>query len=118
MATDIKLDNAYDIAIENGDLVLVDGANEVAQSAGIRLLFIQGEWFFDYTKGVPWLDGMFSMATSYEQKAKILKDVIRNTPGVNRILTFTFGVDPVEHLAQVEFSADTIYGTVNLKVGT
>jgi len=118
MAIDLKLDETYNLAMSNGDLVLVDDGDEVAQSAGIRLLFIQAEWFFDYTQGIPWLDNMFSMATSYEQKQKILKDTILGTQGINRILSFVFGVDPVLHEAQVEFNADTVYGPVSLKVGT
>jgi len=118
MAIDLKLNDNYDLAIEDGDLVLVCDGAEVAQSAGIRLLFIQGEWFFDYTKGIPWLDGMFTMATSYEQKQKILKDTIRGTQHVNRILAFTFGIDPVALGATVEFAADTTFGPVTLKVGT
>lgn len=118
MAIDLKLNDNYDLAIEDGDLVLVDGADEVAQNAAIRLLFIEGEWFFDYTQGIPWMDNMFTMATSYEQKAKIIKDTILNTPGVNQLLSFTFALDPVLHEAQIEFSADTEFGIVSLKVGT
>ncbi len=118
MATDLKLNENYDLTLENGDLALVTEGDEVAQSAGIRLLFIQAEWFFDYTMGIPWLDNMFTMATSYEQKAKILKNTLSGTQGINRLLSFVFGVDPVLHEAQVDFSADTIYGIVSLKVGT
>lgn len=117
MATDLRLNDNYDLDIVDGDLALVSGGPEVAQSAGIRLLFIQGEWFFDYTKGIPWMDNMFTMVTSYEQKQKILKDTLRGTQGVNRLLTFSFGLDPVTREARVEFSADTVFGPVSLKVG-
>jgi len=117
MAIDLKLNENYDLAIEDGDLALVRDGDEVAQSAGIRLLFIQAEWFFNYLLGIPWLDNMFTMATSYEQKQKILKDTIRDTQGINRVLAFSFGVDPIEHKAHVEFAADTIFGIVTLKVG-
>ena len=118
MATDLKLDDTYDLDMSNGDLVLTTEADEVAQSASIRLLFIQAEWFFDYTLGIPWLDGMFTMATSYEQKQKILKDTVLGTQGINRLLSFAFDIDPVTHEAQVAFDADTQYGIVSLKVGT
>ena len=118
MPTDLKLNDNYDLDIVNGDLALVTEGDEVVQSAGIRILFIQAEWFFDYTKGIPWQDNMFTMATSYEQKAKILKDTIRGTVGINQLLSFVFGVDAALHEAQVEFSADTAYGIVSLKVGS
>jgi hypothetical protein len=117
MGIDIKLDDTYDLAMENGDLVLVSDAPEVVQAAGIRLLFMQSEWFFDFTAGVPWFQNIFTHETSYEQKAKVLKDTIRNTPGVNRLISFEFGIDPVAHVATVEFTAETIFGNVELKVG-
>lgn len=117
MAIDLKLSDTYDLEIVEGDLTLVTEGDEVAQSTGIRLLFIQGEWYFDYTLGIPWFESMFTTVTSYEQKAKILKDTIRNTQGVNQILTFEFGVDPVAHRAEIEFDADTTFGVVSLKVG-
>ena len=118
MAIDLKLNENYDLDIVDGDLVLVSGADEVAQSAGIRLLHIQAEWYYDYTLGIPWLDNMFTVATSYEQKTKIIKDTIMGTPGVNQILTFNFGIDPVLHEALIEFTADTDFGIVSLKVGS
>lgn len=118
MATDLKLNDNWDLGLVDGDLALVTEGDEVAQSAGIRLLFIQAEWFFDYTKGIPWLDNMFTMATSYEQKAKILKDTILGTQNINRVLAFNLGIDPVEHEAIVDFTADTVFGPVTLKVGT
>jgi hypothetical protein len=115
---DLKLNENYDLDMVDGDLVLVTDGDEVAQSAGIRLLFIQAEWFFNYTLGIPWLDNMFTTATSYEQKSKILKDTIIGTQGINQILYFIFGIDPVLHEAQIEFAADTQYGVVSLKVGS
>jgi len=118
MATDLKLDDSYDLEFEDGDLALITEGEEVAQSAAIRLLFLQGEWFFDYTKGVPWFESLFTMATSYEQKQKILRDTINGTQGINRILTFGFGLDPVNNLAEINFEADTAYGPVSLKVGS
>jgi len=117
MAIDLKLDDTYDITIEGGDLALVTEGEEVAQHGTIRLLFIQAEWFFDYTKGVDWFGAMFGVATSYEQKAKILKDTIKRTDGVNRLLGFEFGVDPVEHRAEVTFLCETNFGLVTIESG-
>ena len=118
MAIDLKLDDTYDLSFVDGDLELVTDGEEVAQSAGIRLLFIQAEWFFDYTQGLPWFDDLLTVSTSYEQKAQTIKRAILGTQGLNRLLTFTFGVDPVAKSAQVEFDADTVFGPVSLKVGS
>lgn len=114
---DLKLDDTYDLAIENGDLVLVTDGPEVAQHGTIILLHIQGEWFFNYTLGLPWFEKLFSTSTSYEQKATILKDAIRNTDGVNRLLGFEYGVDPVEHRAEVTFTCETDYGLITIESG-
>jgi len=114
---DLKLDIDYNLSMKNGDLELIIDGPEVAQNAGIRLLFIEGENFFNFLIGVPWYDAMFDMTTSYEQKAKILKDTIRKTPGVNQILRFEFGLNPDDHLATVEFTADTVYGEITAGIG-
>ena len=116
MANDLKLNSDHDIPIEEGDLVIIKDAPEVTQSVKIRYLFIQGEWYFNYTKGVPWEDKMFTVATSYEQKRKILKDSLQNTENVNQIFVFSYGIEPTNRLAVVNYSADTTFGLVNEEV--
>lgn len=117
MGTDLKLDDNYDLAFVDGDLVLVHDEEEVAQNANIRLLAIKGEWYYDYNLGTPWWEDLFTMETSYEQKSKILRNRIKNTPDVNKITSFVFGVDPVEHLATVEFVANTTFGQITVGIG-
>lgn len=46
---DLKLDN--DLVFDRGDLVTVDGADEVAQRIRHRLLTFRGEWFLDLSVG-------------------------------------------------------------------
>lgn len=95
----------HDIYLAGGDWVLVEGEAEVAQSTKIRILFIEAEWLFDYTLGLPWFDFMFTTTTSLEQKEQILKSVIQSTIGISQITDFVFGVDPINKGALVTFSA-------------
>jgi hypothetical protein len=116
MATDIALDANHDIVIEPDDINLIQDEFEVLQSVKIRLLFIQTEWIFDYTRGVPWFDEMFDVATSKAQKEKNIKVAILNTQNVRQITEFNFGVDPVNKGALVEYSANTTYGPIEQRL--
>ena len=94
---------------DTGDIAVVEGAEQVRSHVAARLRHILGEDYFDQAVGVPWFSGMFSTATSYEQKAAILRSTIAKTPGVLEVVAFEFGVDPVEKLAIVNYSARTIF---------
>lgn len=115
---DLKLTAAHDIEITNGDAVLADESVQVAQHCKIRLLFWQGEWILDYTKGVAYLGGIYSRSVSQELKDQILKDAIVNTPGVKSLIDYAFGMDYAAHTALVTFEASTIYGDVIVEVRT
>ncbi len=43
-----------DLVYENGDHVRVSGIDEIEQKIRLKLGLVQGEWFFDRTKGVPY----------------------------------------------------------------
>lgn len=105
--------------IENNDFVLVYDLEEIIQSIRIRLRIILGEWKFDFTRGIPWVGDnatMFTPATSLEQKEQILKSTILGTEGVLALLSFTFGVDPINRGALISYGTDTIYGPANGEV--
>ena len=60
---DIALDTATgDLLLENFDLQLVEGRDQIAQNLMIRLRFILGEWFLDITAGIPYYDDFFIKA--------------------------------------------------------
>lgn len=112
MAIDLKLNDTHDLAIEDGDLVLLQDEYEVIQSAKIRLLFIKGEWWLDLLMGVPWFDEMFRIVYSLRQKQDVLKNTILETEGVRRITKFDFGVDLINQGSLVEFAVETDFGPV------
>ena len=110
---DKALDENNDLAFDGSDFLLVKDAAEVIQSCSIRLRFVQTEWVFDFTMGIPWLDEMFATEISYERKRQWLVETIQKTIGVNRLIEFKFDIDPVNRGALVEFQAETIYGIAN-----
>ena len=57
MAYDLALNvDSWDLAIDDGDLILTDGAERIAQQILITLRFWYGEWFLDTEDGTPYLE--------------------------------------------------------------
>lgn len=117
MTIDFLLNSNHDMYWDGKDFAIVSGLAEVAQAAKIRILFIQAEWVFDITKGLPWFDEMFSTAFSYERKRQWLLDTIAQTRGVKNIIEFKFDVDPINRGALVEFEALTDNGETLIMTG-
>ncbi len=110
MPIDFLLNANHDLYWDGKDFALVSGAAEVAQAVKIRLLFIQTEWVYDITKGVPWIDEMFSTSVSYERKRRWLIDTLTQTRGVKKIVEFKFDVDPINRGAFIEYEVETDTG--------
>lgn len=79
---DLKIDGNYDIVIENGDFVLVDGVDAIAQHITIRLNFFLGEWFLDTRLGVPYYEQILGQKPRLEAVRAIFRRVILETPGM------------------------------------
>ena len=116
MSTDIKLSQAQDIVIENGDIALVTEGLEVVQAAKIKILHIFGEWVFDYTLGVDWFGIMFSTDKVITLKKAEIQKALNATVGIRRLLSLDFATDPINRAAQIDFTADTDFGTVSTEL--
>src|SRR5687767_14640953 len=79
---DIKIDSAGDLVIEDGDLVLVDGIEAIAQHIRIRLRFFRGEWFIDQRLGIPFYQSILVKNPNLDIVRAILREAIIETPGV------------------------------------
>lgn len=112
---DLKLNANHDLEITD-DLQLIEGRLEVLQSTKITLLFIQTEWVFDFTLGIPWLTDMFDIEVAQMEKRKnIIKD-LQNVIGLRRLIAFEYNVDDVNKGALVSFSAETNFGPITNEV--
>jgi hypothetical protein len=118
---DLELENA-DLRIVNGDLVLVEGAEQVAQALEIRLNSLKGEWFLDRTYGVPYFDEVLGKPSVKASSGDTSDDVasldavirqeILGVAGVNKILSYRSSIDRANRVYSVTFAADTIYGPI------
>jgi hypothetical protein len=105
MSIDIKLDPmTHDLALsKTNDLVLIDGAERIAQQIKVTLLTFFGEWFLDTTFGVPYLEIILIKNPNRAEIENIIRQKVRAVPGV-------FAVPTV----QIEIEAETRRGRITL----
>jgi len=113
-ATDLKCSTTGDIIIENGDLQLVAGVEELQQRLLTRLRWFYGEYQFDVTLGVRYFEDILVKNPNLPNIEVLLKNMIAETDGVNKITSFQFSYDPVRRSASVSFDVESIYGTIEL----
>jgi hypothetical protein len=102
----------HDILITDGDLELVSGGEEVAQSAKIAILFIRGDWFLNLLEGLPWFTEMFSTQVSYSRKRDLIKSAILETIGVIQLTQFTFAKNDADRNVEITFTVKTDFDTI------
>jgi hypothetical protein len=79
---DLKIDSAGDLAIVNGELAFVDGAEAIAQHITMRLRTFLGESPYDRAVGVPYITVILQPATPNFAREQILNAIVLGTPGV------------------------------------
>lgn len=106
----------------NGDMVFGHGQADfwinvpaaVAQAIETALRLIQGEWFLDLTKGVPWFGQVIGRNTLYDQ---VIKQAILGVDGVVSLGNYTSSYDSeTRSLAVSDSGIITIYGTQALEM--
>ena len=107
---DLKLDENGDLAIENDDLVLVDGLEAIVQDCEVRLNFFFGEWFLDTRLGVPWFQRILGQKPRLVAVKSIIKKAILTTPGILSIIDFDLNWDSARRNLSIEFRANTVEG--------
>lgn len=116
MATivDLKLDpETLDIAIEDGDVVLIEDADVVAQQLAVRLKRQLGEWYLDITSGVDYLN---DIAPKGAPREAVLRDAISSVPFVAGITAFDLLLDNATRRLILRFTAKTTFGDVSASV--
>jgi len=108
---DLKLDSNGDLDIENGDLVLIDGVDAIAQDCEVRLQFFQGEWFLDTRLGVPWYQEILGHKPRLNIVSSILQKAILLTPGIATITNFGLDYTGTTRTLTVSFTGQTREGS-------
>jgi hypothetical protein len=109
---DLKL-QGNGLAIEKGDLVLVDGKDAIEQHLRIRLKTFKGEWFLDQRVGVPYFQNIFIRAPNLAVVNAIYRKAILSTPGVTGVDSLLVSLDRGTRHLSVSFAAQTADGVIS-----
>lgn len=109
MATtkDLKIDTDGNLVIEDGDLVLIEDQEVVAQSLRILFQTVQGEWFLNTDAGIDYLGIVFRKGAQQSEIEAHLRSKILGIPHVQEIEKFTAEVDKSSRSLTIEFSVTT-----------
>ena len=113
---DLALDaKKHDLIIADGDFIVIDNAERVAQQIKIQLLTWIGEWFLDTTHGVPYLDYILVKNPNLELIASIFREQIMKVDDVDFVNSLEIDYDAQARTMTVEYEASTSYGLVSRK---
>lgn len=116
MIIDLKLSAMHDLALKDGRLLLTEGAGQRAQQIKIALLTFLGEWQFDTSVGIPYLDQVLIKSPNKFRIEAILRKKIQAVQGVRRVTSLTLDVDRANRTLLIDFAAETDEGKVSDKV--
>lgn len=95
---------------ENNDLIIINGAEQVAQQIKCRLKFWLGEWFLDISKGVPYLDSILIKNANLQQIRSIFRTQISGIEGVSKVESLMLNWDRKTRILTVAYEVTTSYG--------
>lgn len=105
-----------DIAITNGTMTFVTGADEVAQAVMQRLRTFQGECFLDTSLGVPWKEYVLTKNPDMEQAMGLVKREILATPNVSELVAFGYDLNNRTRALTLTFTVRTPSGNASGEV--
>lgn len=105
-----------DILVENNKGSLTTGVQATKQRLTSKLRFFLGEWFLDKTEGVPYIQQILIKNPNPVIVDAVLKREIITDPAVIKLTKFQIDVNTSARNVQLDFSALTKDGPVNLSV--
>lgn len=111
---DLKLDDNGDLEIGNdGDLILIDGIDSIAQHLLISLKFFRGEWFLDLRIGFPYFEEVLRKAPDLNVVRLLFREAILATEGVLAVTDLALDYDGTTRGLSVSFRAQTSEGPLD-----
>lgn len=101
-----------DLVIQDGDLVLIDGDEQIRQAILQNLQTFAGEWFLNTSIGIPYFQNIFVKNPNLDLIQLIFQNVIMGTPGVAQLNNFTFDYDNATRSLSISFIGVTSNGQV------
>lgn len=102
-----------DIYFVDGQIAFVTGKQYTAQRIRTRLQLFLGEWPFDTSQGVPWLEQIFVKPVVLVTVEALIKNTILGTPTVTELVSYSDHLDRVNRIYSVNFSVNSDNGTIN-----
>lgn len=113
MAYDIAMNTSSgDLVVKNGDLMIIDNAERIAQQILITLREWSGEWFLNTADGIPYLEYILVKNPNEDHIRQILSEAILDVDGVQSITSMDLTFSRVNRSLIVEYEAITDYGLI------
>jgi hypothetical protein len=113
MPYDLAMDMATgDLVLHDGDVLLIDNAERVAQQILITLRFWLGEWFLDTKDGIPYLEYVLVKSPNLLHIRQIFTEAMEKVDGVKRVEEMNLAFDVKNRSLRVDYEASTDYGLI------
>lgn len=107
--------NDHDILIKDGDFLLIDNAERVAQQIKVKLLTFLGEWFLDTTWGVPYLEYILVKQPNQELIKQILSEQILSVDDVKSLNALELDYQVKVRTLIINYEVSTEYSLITRK---
>lgn len=116
MAYDLAMNvKTGDLVVRNGDLMIVNNGERVAQQVLITLREWLGEWFLKTSDGVPYLEYILVKNPNEAHVRQVLSEAIQSVDGVKGVTELEFAFNRILRTLTVSYEIDTDYGFITKK---
>lgn len=116
MAYDLAMNvQTGDLVVRNGDLMIVNNRERVAQQVLITLREWLGEWFLKTSDGVPYLEYILVKNPNEAHVRQALSEAIQSVEGVKGVTELEFAFNRILRTLTVSYEIDTDYGFITKK---
>lgn len=116
MAYDLAMNvQTGDLVVRNGDLIIVNNGERVAQQVLITLREWLGEWFLKTSDGIPYLEYILVKNPNEAHVRQILMEAIENVEGVKKVTELEFVFNRILRTLTVSYEIATDYGFITKK---
>lgn len=109
----IGIDANGDWDMSAGELVFVNGAEEIRQFLIQKLRTVFQEWFLDARLGLPYFEQIFQKRPDPVVVESIFINEIVSTPGLVSLVEFDLNLNEVTRTLELDMRATTVDGEIN-----
>jgi len=99
-------DENHDLFLDGSDLAFATDPDIVKQRLTIRLQFLLAEWFLDNRAGLPYTQFILEQGASIEDVYELFRKEIKDTEGVENIVSLDLTPTPSDKGLRVDFSVN------------